>query len=141
MSLELRVTNVHVNDDHVPALDFEILLRINAEFVLRAHGVDVFREGEFPFIEFASQLAAWLRAGGVENFDYESMDSDVVGFVYFHRRDDGRWDAGSMLPGYEAAIVTNDDVRQATKAFLAAVPALVEVFGRDVLRFVESEIA
>ena len=136
MTVEIEIRNAHVDGTQPPQADFEILLRFVCDFVIRVAGIEIFREVEFPFIEFGAQVAAWLRTGTSSNFDFESMESSVPGLVYFHRTDSGGWNVGSMFPGSPGPIaVTTDELRQGIAAFLLEVPSTVDAFGVDVRRF------
>lgn len=138
--LDIHVSKIRIDGGTVPSTDFEILLRFVCEFVVRVDGIEVFREVEFPFVEFASQVSAWLANGKVGDFDFESMDSAVHGLVYFHRLD-GRWDVGSMVAGVPPpAAITDESLDEGLRAFLACVPAAVERFGVNVRSFCRAHL-
>jgi hypothetical protein len=138
MTLTMEASNVHIDGPNVPKAEFEILLRFVCDFALSIDGVEVFREAEFPFMEFASQLVTWQRASRRRDFDYESMESDVCSSIYFHRAEDGAWEVGSALPGHSPAKpVTEETLRNAVKTFLAWVPTAVRPYGIDADRFLQ----
>ncbi len=136
MTFEIEVKNARIDGPQVPRADFEMLLRFVCDFVVRIAEIDIFREVEFPFVEFAAQLAAWFQAERPGNFDYESMESPAAGLIYFHRSDTGEWRVGSTLPGNpRSAAITTDELRGGVEAFLIGVPTIVDAFGVDVRRF------
>ena len=132
MSLEIAVSEVHIDGDSVPKADSEILLNFGCKFAVRAKGVQVFAEVEFPFVEFASQVATWLASGKQTNFDFDSMESAVLGLVYFHR-EEGGWNVGSMQEdSCPPVTVTDDELDRGLKSFLSFVVAAIDKFGVDV---------
>ena len=141
MNMEIRAFNIRIDGDHVPSADFEILLRFVCEFVVEAGGTEVFREVEFPLVEFTAQLAEWQGGGCAGDFDFESMDSAVRGLVYFHRSDAGAWQVGSTLVGSPPPRpVTTGELQRSVEAFLASVPAAIDPFGVDVRRFLRPKV-
>ncbi len=117
MAISMKVARVRVDDNHVPKLEFEKLLRVVGTFSIEIDRSELLREAEFPFVEFATQLSAWLASGCVSGFDYVSMESDDRSLVYF-RPQDSRWEVRAMLGQRgKLGVVSADELRDAVSKF------------------------
>lgn len=91
------ISNIHIDGEAPPVLQFEVLLRIVSDFAITIDATPIFSEREFPFIELASAVAEWLPAWDTRNFVFTSMDSATEGIVYFHKQSPNVWLVGSAV--------------------------------------------
>lgn len=89
--LELRFEALR--EDPPIRYQYDLLLRIEARFVVEADGVVILDEPHFPIVELASQLSQWTSDGAVTDFNYESMDAEEV--ILWFRKSASAWDVGS----------------------------------------------
>ena len=61
--------------------EWQILLRVTADFQILYRGNIFYEEVEFPVIEFADQARKWIVEGGC--FEYHSMETDDNPMIYF----------------------------------------------------------
>jgi len=68
-----------------PSNRWQRLLNVVADFQLLVDHQVLYSEAEFPVVELASQLSAWLATSpsGPKPFSYDSLESDELGLVRF----------------------------------------------------------
>jgi len=96
--LEFKFQITDFNIDNIEK-DWQLILRIVADFEILINGKVFFNEPQFPVVEFAMQAAAWSR-NVKENFDYESMESDESPLIWFNSKNDN-YTVGSPWQKYE----------------------------------------
>src|SRR5712691_9150890 len=100
--LMFLIENLHRD---IPKIKSRIdrLLRIVGDFSIVVGRRILYRESEFPLVEFAVQLSRWWLTTGAsehQDFSYESVESEVLGLVWFRHQADG-WRIGSAQQAYE----------------------------------------
>lgn len=65
-----------------PNEDWQLLLRVTANFTIEVAGQTFFDEKDFPVVEFAEQANKWAAGGG--NFSYVSMETDENPMISFN---------------------------------------------------------
>ncbi len=96
---------------------WQLLLRVVANFAVVIDGRQFYAESEFPVIEFASQVAKWLRSGGGD-FLYVSMESAEEPLLAFYRLADDRFRIYSPHQMFEmTATVDREKLRGALVFF------------------------
>ena len=133
--LELRFEGLR---EDPPVRDkYELLLRIEAEFIAEADGVVILEQPHFSIVELASQLSMWLESGAATDFNYESMDAEEI--ILWFRKSGGTWDVGSdwhpdvVQRGFERA-----DLIEAASTYVRAVPIRVrQDLHRDVSKLIK----
>lgn len=101
----------------------DALLNVVATFRLEADGRTLYSEVDFPIVELAADLRRWAAfpMHARSDFDFESLESEEVGLVRFHRVG-SMWAVGSVLQHNPSPAVHSDiDVEQACREFIAAV--------------------
>lgn len=76
---------------------YDLLLGVEATIILGVGDRTVFTEPDFPIVELRDALAQWLASNPKDDFEFESMESDEVGLVWFRQQPSGHWRAGSVL--------------------------------------------
>ena len=100
--------------------DWQILLRIVADFYILVDSKVLYREQQFCVAEFAAALSKRLSIVNQtgEDFIYESMESDEVGLVWVKAHGSG-WRIGSVHQEYEEAQTFSlEEVRNAAEKFM-----------------------
>jgi len=59
------------------------MVRLTAPFSLRAEGAEIISDDDFPVVELAAQLGAWLATGAEGEFRYRSLESDDEDILRF----------------------------------------------------------
>ena len=102
-----------------------LILGVEATIELTVNGRTIFTEPGFPIVELRLALTRWRPASG--DFEFESVESDEDGMVWFRKQRSGTWKAGSIWQDEAArGELTEDQVLQACDAFIAAVDRWVE---------------
>ena len=76
----------------------ERLLRIVADFEICSGPSRPFTEPDFCVVEFGHDLGRWLgsaKADQLDDFEYESTESEIVPLVWFRRQTAGGWAIGT----------------------------------------------
>jgi hypothetical protein len=103
--------------------DYDLLLGVVATFEIRVDGRLLFSEVLFPIVELCVAMKRWSAAAmaSSEAFEFESMDSDEVGLVWFRPEGDG-WRVGTLNQEYpEARVWTTPEVREMVEEFVEEV--------------------
>jgi hypothetical protein len=97
----------------------ELLLRITAKLEISADGATIYAEPDFPVVELAYHLQAWVKAGEKERPDFvlDSMESDEIGLVRIVKRDRG-WSIGSCHEQFEPSIMSLSEIDEAVISFV-----------------------
>jgi hypothetical protein len=86
--------------------------------------VVVYSEVQFPIVELRVALERWLKAreDSLDDFEFESMESDETGLVWFRRQPSGKWRVGSVHQD-ELAVdeLDLDDVVRGCERFVTGV--------------------
>jgi hypothetical protein len=130
-SVEFRFAELHPDAPVLPS-DLDWLLRFVAgNFEVLVGGTSIFDELEFPVLEFASVLDAWLGAGMVHGqaLDYEVTGGTPGTLTIRPTRDGWVIDSAHRRPGTRVpAPVTGQEVRRAVSALI---DDLASEIGRD----------
>ena len=116
--------------------DWQILLRIVADFYILVDSKVLYREQQFCVVEFAVALSKWLSSVGHtgEDFIYESIESEEIGLVGVKAHGSG-WRIGSVhQENEEAHTFSLEDVRTAAEAFMNQLAKEIRVKFRVDLR-------
>jgi hypothetical protein len=103
------------------------LLRIVGTFQIVVGSRILYQEPEFPFVEFATQLFAWLSkdASQHRDFSYVSVESETAGLVSFRHQANG-WRIGSTRQAYEESrFFTSGEVFAASERYVRTLKARV----------------
>lgn len=106
---------------------FDLLLGIVATFEVWVRGKLLYREEMFPIVELRVALERWLGDAFCchENFEFQSMESDETGLLWF-RWEDGGWRIGSIHQEYpESYILSDGDVSDVIARFIEKVDGWV----------------
>jgi hypothetical protein len=112
----------------------DLLIGVVADLKLVVDGRVLYQEEDFPIVELRESMAKWLREGidsGLD-FEFESMESDEVGLVWFRRDPSGTgWRVGSIHQEYiETRLWSGDVVNRVISSYVDRVNAwLVSEFG------------
>ncbi|MGH3865453.1 MAG: hypothetical protein ACRDQ4_04800 [Pseudonocardiaceae bacterium] len=108
---------------------FDLLLGITAEFEVIIDDRLLYRELLFPIVELRAQLELWLEASlpRGEDFEFQSMESDEPGFLWFRFQEKNRWRIGSIYQEYpELRTLTDEDISNIINKFIHTVDAWVQ---------------
>lgn len=113
--LRFRCTDVEFSLPRIRA-PYDIELGVVASLTISVDDRQVYREVLFPVIELRLALARWLVSGSIEDFEFESMESDEIGLVWLRRQPSGGWRVGSVHQDRpEVAELTLSDVASAVQ--------------------------
>ena len=133
--------SIHVDGRDHPSTDDELLLRIVAILSIECDGEAIYSEPEFPVVELASALNAWLSIPERTrpDFSFESMEAAERGLVWIRSGADG-WRVGSarQLRGMTKA-VSLGEVDFAIRRYLRDVASQAKGLGCDVTRVIERQ--
>jgi hypothetical protein len=79
---------------------WQLLIRVVAEFAILVDGQEFYSEVEFPIVEFASQAIKWVRAGRGD-FQYVSMESDDDPIICFNKISDNSFKISALDQNFE----------------------------------------
>jgi len=130
--------SMHVDGPRRPSTEDELLLRLVASFSIECDGQPIYSEPEFPVVELASALHAWLqtpeRARG--DFRFESMDAAERDLVWIRGGADG-WHAGSVRQTRSLAkAIALGEIEFAVRRYIRDVTAQARELGCDVTRVI-----
>jgi hypothetical protein len=100
--------------------DWQILLRIVADFYILIDSKVLYREQQFCVVEFAVALSKWLSGANHtgEDFIYESIEAEEDGLVWIKAHGSG-WRIGSIYQEYEEGHTFSlEEVRSAADSFI-----------------------
>ena len=99
--------------------DWQILLRIVADFQVLVDSRVLHQEQQFCVVEFADALHRWLREGTKLDFIYTSLESEESGLVWV-KASGSDWRVGSVHQEYdESAVFSLAQVSEAAETFIA----------------------
>lgn len=102
----------------------DLLLGVEATLALAVEERLIFTEPMFPIVELRTAIRQWVPSSG--DFEFESMESDERGLVWFRQQPSGRWRVGSLWQDDIAPDeLTEDDVMRACQNFVEAVDSWV----------------
>jgi hypothetical protein len=99
-TLNFSFANIRA-DNSLLAEDWELILRVVADFEITVGSSVVYREEEFCVIEFAVQAVEWSRQLSHGDFEYRTMEAEETGFVFIKSTGTG-WQVGSIHQTSEA---------------------------------------
>jgi hypothetical protein len=113
------------------------LLRIVAVFTLASGSVTIYSEPDFPVVELAVQLARWVdrvRAGGVGDFSYVTLESDEPEWIGFHQVADGVFKVRARYQETDDPETRSlEELVEASDQYIATlVPAVRQKLGIDI---------
>ena len=107
---------------------WERLLNVVADFQLVVDHEILYSEAQFPVVEFASQLSAWLAnsPSGLKPFSYDSLESDELGLVRFEPQADAWRVAAAHQARPSSARFSTAELCEACHRFLDQVRSAVQ---------------
>jgi hypothetical protein len=115
--------------------EWDLYQRVEASFAMEICDQVIYQEELFPVVEFATLSQIWLSEvdSSPKDFIYSSIESDVVGLVWFKRITDG-WSAGSAFQSSESPVALNLwEVRNSLNGYYNSLRGAVkEQFGLDI---------
>jgi hypothetical protein len=106
------------------------MVRLTAPFSLRAEGAEIIRDDDFPVVELAAQLGAWLTTGAQDEFRYRSLESDDEDILRFVRRG-GEFVVSSSWAPSEGVRSNAEDLQLAVSAFVLSIAEAARRNGVD----------
>jgi hypothetical protein len=132
-----EVRRIHLLCSHVVSsgvrgpLLADVLIAVDAYFLLMDGDRVAFAESSFPVAELAYHLHRWVARGGGEDFVFDSMSFDEPGLITIRRHDSG-WVCSSVLtPENETSPVSWAEIERCVLAFVAQVAEKLERLGID----------
>lgn len=117
--------NLHTDSPTLTA-PHEFLLRIVADFSMWVDDRLLYQEPEFCVVEFAQQVDRWLRESDINDFEYDAMDAEEPGLVWFRFEKDG-WRVGSLFQEQpEMREYSKENLKNAAMAFMAKLDSALE---------------
>lgn len=99
---------------------FDLLLGVCADLTVRVNGRPLYYEPDFPVVELARALQSWASQSlpALEDFEFESLDSEAIGLLWF-RFVDGGYRAGSIYQEFPAmATYSAEELRSTIDQFV-----------------------
>lgn len=115
-----RLTSDVTNQDE----DWQLLLKITADFAIVLKDRTFYGEPDFPVVEFATQASQWLKSSDGD-FDYTSMESEEDPLISFRMTPGGLWAPYSPHQLLTPKEVTRISLESALRAFIEDVRAAV----------------
>lgn len=104
----------------------EFLLRIVADFSMWSDNRLLYEEPEFCVVEFAQQLDDWLKEPDAPDFEYDAIDAEEPGLVWFRFEKDG-WRVGSLFQEQpEMREHSRESLKSAAMEFMAQLDSALE---------------
>jgi hypothetical protein len=102
------------------------LLNVVADFQLVVDQQVLWSESQFPVIEFALQLSAWLaESPELGSFSYDSLESDVPGLIRFDSSAAGWSVSSAHQPCPSPAIFSEAELCEAARTYIERVSSSV----------------
>jgi hypothetical protein len=123
MKVMFTFTHVKCESEEIRT-KIDLLLGVTAQFEISVDDRILYFEESFPIVEFRTQLLNWLRNDFVEfeDFDFQSMESEEEGLVWFHRQPSGQWRVGSAFEEFiEFRTLLDNDVSHIVESYVAVV--------------------
>jgi len=123
--------------------NWEIFLRVVGNFRIEVNGKVLYSEVEFCLVEFAVQIAEWLRQIETNEVDFEycSMESEDPGLVWVKKKNNG-WIIGSVYQQHEEInIFDMEDIRKVFSGYIEMLKQdLEEIYNIDISKLLSGEI-
>ena len=140
--IALLFRNLHFDGD-TPITDWEILLRVVADFTIVIDGHKFYEESEFCVVEFAMQIREWVESLGKRetDFSYDSLESDERGLVRLERTDRGWTLIARDQLRMTDRLLSTEEVVHAVNAFTNSLRReTLDRFQIDISRFLLPEL-
>jgi hypothetical protein len=136
----MRIAFDNLHFDGEIRTEWDVLLRIVGDITLWVRDRAIYREVEFPFVEFALHLANWfvMATDLGPDFVYTSLESETEGLIRFTRLSLGSWRVTAAYQHQEALdALTTEELKNAVLAYIR------DLRGRlrpkvDILQYVEN---
>jgi len=130
-TLKLAFDNVHADNSSL-AEDWELLLRVVADFEVSVDENVIYAELEFCVVEFGVQAIQWSRRPFHGDFIYRTMEAEEPGLVFI-KKQEGGWQIGSIHQTSEAQPLSLAIVRAAVDDYWHRLRKIVGTrFQRDI---------
>lgn len=93
MTLQFHCSRLHL-DGPVETPDHLIINYVGG-FQIETEKGTVYKESDFPCVEFVRAASAWLQQDVDSDFEYDSMEAEEPGIVWFRASGNG-WRIGSI---------------------------------------------
>ncbi|GAA2412838.1 hypothetical protein GCM10010420_47820 [Streptomyces glaucosporus] len=121
--LKFSFANLHIDPDTTPHHELETpigqVANFFADFRVTAGGTEIYADDSFPIVEFASQLARWLRdkIERGDEFSFESMFFEEPGEFSIALRT-GHWKASSKIHPSPTGEFSTGELKDSACTFL-----------------------
>lgn len=118
MSITFEVTGTRLTSGS-PHDRLDVLSSAEGTLEVSIDGRLLYREIAFPFVELGVALRSWLLGAfrANDDFEFQSMDSDAAGLVWF-RRVSGGWRIGSIHQEFpELRTISSTEVEDAVQHY------------------------
>lgn len=116
--IRFEFSNLHT-DPPVLSHPHDAVLGVVGNFVIVVRDKILYSEVDFPLVEFARELKAWLERVGEKqhDFEYDSAEAAEPGLVWVRQEESG-WRIGSIAQEYpEMTTFSIPDIRSAHDDF------------------------
>jgi len=76
---------------------FDLLLGVEAKLSVVVNARPIYVEPMFAIVELRTALAAWLVSEPKSGFEFDSMEFEEHGALWFRQRPSGAWSVGSVF--------------------------------------------
>lgn len=99
----------------------DYLIAVDADLRITEGDRAIYEEPDFPVVELARSLAAWLREGHRTNFQFTSLSSDEPGIVTVSREGEGWCIFSTFTPDVRSSVVQQVDLDECLLDFIQKV--------------------